>query len=221
MVETATHLIEEVLPRVPFRQFVISFPMRIRCYLENHKTLQTVLKIVVDEIRKTLIACSPDIQKPQIGAISFIQHFGNTLNYHPHFHMLFADGIFSGGAGLQFHESALTQDDVADTQERIQKRALKYFYKQGFYDKDEMLKMLSHETSGFSLNASVKVEAWDKDGLERLIRYCARPPFKSENIRFNGPWINYRLPKTCHTGKTFTMGPLPHPRTSPPVKPAS
>ena len=22
-------------------------------------------------------------------------------------------------------------------------------------------------------------------------------------IRFNGPWINYRLPKTCHTGKTF------------------
>jgi hypothetical protein len=36
-----------------------------------------------------------------------------------------------------------------------------------------------------------------------LIRYCARPPFKSENIRLNGPWIQYRLPKTCHTGKTF------------------
>ena len=74
-----------VLPRVPFRQFVISFPMRIRYYLENHKTLQTVLKIVVDEIRKTLITNSPDVQSPQIGAISFIQHFGNTLNYHPTF----------------------------------------------------------------------------------------------------------------------------------------
>ncbi len=65
-----------------------------------------------------------------------------------------------------------------------------------------MMKMLSYETSGFSLNASVKVESWDKDGLERLIRYCARPPFKSENIRFNGPWIRYTLPKPCHTGKT-------------------
>ncbi len=66
MVETAA-----VLPRVPFRQFVISFPMRIRHYLENHKTLQTVLKIVVAEIRKTLIANNPDVQTPQIGAISF------------------------------------------------------------------------------------------------------------------------------------------------------
>jgi hypothetical protein len=70
MVATAAYLIEEVLPRVPYRQFVISFPMRIRCYLENHKNLQKVLKIVVDEIRKTLIACSPAVQNSQIGAIS-------------------------------------------------------------------------------------------------------------------------------------------------------
>ena len=53
--------------------------MRIGHYLENHATLQTVLKIVVDEIRKTVISCSPTAKDPQIGAISFIQHFGNTL----------------------------------------------------------------------------------------------------------------------------------------------
>lgn len=82
MVETAAHLIDSVLPRIAFRQFVISFPMRIRHYLETHKLLQAVLKIVVDKIRKTLIACSPTVLKPQIGAISFIQYFGNTLNYH-------------------------------------------------------------------------------------------------------------------------------------------
>ena len=84
MVESASHLVESVLPRLPFRQFVMSFPRRIRCYLENHKTLQAVLKIVVDEIRKRLITCSHSVKDPQIGAISFIQHFGNTLNYHPH-----------------------------------------------------------------------------------------------------------------------------------------
>ena len=49
-----------------------------------------------------------------------------------------------------------------------------------------MQKMLSHESSGFSLDAKVKIQDWDKEGLERLIRYCARPPFKSENIRLNG-----------------------------------
>ena len=85
----------------------------------------------------------------------------------------------------------------------IQKRVLKYFCKRGFFDKDEMKKMLSYENSGFSLDAKVKIEAWDKDGLERLIRYCARPPFKSENIRVHGPWINYRLPKPSHDGRIF------------------
>lgn len=109
----------------------------------------------------------------------------------------------SDESGLQFDEATLAQDDMIDTQEAIQKRVLKYFCTRKFYDKDEMAKMLTHENSGFSLDASVKVQAFEADALERLIRYCARPPFKSENIRFNGPWINYRLPKPCHTGKTF------------------
>ncbi len=203
MVETAAHLIDHVLPRVPFRQFVISFPMRIRHYLENHKTLQTVLKIVVDEIRKRLISCSPAAKDPQIGAISFIQHFGNTLNYHPHFHLIVADGVFSNKEDLAFYEATLTQYDIIDTQKAIQKRILAYFHRRKFFDKDEMMKMLSYETSGFSLDASVKIPSFDSEALERLIRYCARPPFKSENIRFNGSWINYRLPKPCHTGKNF------------------
>ena len=45
--------------------------------------------------------------------------------------------------------------------------------------------------------------AWDREGLERLLRYCARPCFASENLRWNGPWLIYRLPKITHTGKNF------------------
>jgi hypothetical protein len=86
---------------------------------------------------------------------------------------------------------------------------LKYFCRRGFFDKDEMKKMLSYENTGFSLDAKVKIEAWDKDGLERLIRYCARPPFKSENIRMHNSLINYRLPKPSHDGRLFmTIDPL-------------
>jgi hypothetical protein len=33
---------------------------------------------------------------------------------------------------------------------------------------------------GFSLDASVRVEADDRLGLERLLRYCARPAFALE-----------------------------------------
>ncbi len=221
---SAAHLIDKVIPCVPIRQFVISFPMRIRHYLLTQNVLQAVLRIVVDEIRKRLITCSPKLPDPQIGAISFIQHFGKTLNLHPHFHLVVADGIFTGNeAALEFHEASLTPDDVADTQDCIQKRVLKYFGKRGWFDKPTIERMLGYENSGFSLDANVRFESWDRDGLERLIRYCARPPFASENLRWNGPWLVYRLPKLTHTGQTYVqMMPLkfldkiaafiPHPR---------
>jgi hypothetical protein len=64
--------------------------MKIRHYLQTHALLQMVFRIVVDEVRKCLISSSFDIPNAQIEAISFIQHFGNTLNVHPHFHILLA-----------------------------------------------------------------------------------------------------------------------------------
>ncbi|HKZ00265.1 MAG TPA: transposase [Rhabdochlamydiaceae bacterium] len=206
MVETAANLVENLIPAVPIRQFVISFPMRIRHYLQTHTILQSVLRIVVDEIRKRLIACGPDIPNAQIGAVSFIQHFGNALNLHPHFHLIVADGIFSTeGETLLFHEAFLTPDDIADTQDCIRNRVLKYFGRRGWFDKEAIEKMLSNENSGFSLDAKVRIQSWDRQGLERLIRYCSRPCFASENLRWNGPWVYYRLPKPTHTGKTFVQ----------------
>ena len=193
----------EVAPQVAIRQFVMSFPLRIRHYLQTHEILQAILRITVDEIRKRLVTCSPEVESAQIGAVSFIQFFGNTLNLHPHFHILVADGIFSpAGTDLLFHEAALTPDDIADTQDAIQRRVLKYFEKRGFFDHDAVEKMLSYENSGFSLNASVRIVANDRAGLERLTRYCARPPFASENLRWNGPWLTYRLPKPARSGQT-------------------
>ena len=36
--------------------------------------------------------------------------------------------------------------------------------------------------SGFSVDASVRVAPKDRAGLERLLRYCARPVFASERL---------------------------------------
>ena len=35
---------------------------------------------------------------------------------------------------------------------------------------------------GFSLDASVRIDSADRAGLERLLRYCARPPFALERL---------------------------------------
>ena len=164
MVETAAHLIENVIPIVPIKQWVISFPMRIRHYLKTPAILQDILRIVVDEIRKRLIICSPEIPNAKIGAVSFIQNFGTTLNFHPHFHLIVADGVFeSAGEALQFHEAFLTPDDIADTQDCIRKRVLKFFGRKGWFDRETIEKMLTYENSGFSLDAGARIHSWDRE----------------------------------------------------------
>ncbi len=55
MAETGAHLIENLIPPVPIRQWVISFPKRIRPYLQTDTILQKVLRIVVNEIKKQVM----------------------------------------------------------------------------------------------------------------------------------------------------------------------
>ena len=37
-------------------------------------------------------------------------------------------------------------------------------------------------SGGFSVAASVRIEGEDRAGVERLVRYCARPPFALERL---------------------------------------
>lgn len=46
-----------------------------------------------------------------------------------------------------------------------------------------MRPLFTNHDSGFSLDASVRIEANDRQGLERLLRYCARPAFAQERLR--------------------------------------
>src|SRR6476646_9993384 len=42
------------------------------------------------------------------------------------------------------------------------------------------------EVSGFNIHAGVTVRAGDREGLERLCRYGARPPFSLEHLSMLG-----------------------------------
>jgi len=84
MVEVAAYLCDSVFPRIPVRQWVISFPKRLRPYLKNNDILRQVRKIVVEEIQARIIHCSSDLSTARTGGVSFFQCFGSKLNYHPH-----------------------------------------------------------------------------------------------------------------------------------------
>ena len=61
--------------------------------------------------------------------------------------------------------------------------------------------------SGFSLDASVRIEARDRAGLERLLRYCARPAFARQRLtwRDNAQQLIYRLSKLDLDGRTVLV----------------
>ena len=54
---------------------------------------------------------------------------------------------------------------------------MRAFAGRGLIERFEAREMLAFKHSGFSVNAGVQIEAQDRAGLERLLRYCARPPF--------------------------------------------
>src|SRR5450830_1629114 len=55
--------------------------------------------------------------------------------------------------------------------------------------------MLAYQYSGFSVDAGVCIEAHDRAALERLLRYCARPPFAMDRLRKEGAALVYRCTK--------------------------
>ena len=65
--------------------------------------------------------------------------------------------------------------------------------------------MLSWKNSGFSLDASVRIEVQDRKGLERLIRYCARPIFASSRLESAGDRLKYILSKPNLKGEKVLL----------------
>ena len=61
--------------------------------------------------------------------------------------------------------------------------ALRAFVGRGRLENFEAKEMLGYKHSGFSVDAGVCIEAHDRAALERLLRYCARPPFSAPTQR--------------------------------------
>ena len=113
MAETAAHLVDHVFPQVPVRQWVLSFPKRLRYFLaRDADLLNRVLRIFLDTVQKALQSCclnAPD--HARLGAVTFVHRFGSALNGNIHFHCCIIDGMFSAeGETLQFDEATLTPE---------------------------------------------------------------------------------------------------------------
>jgi ribosomal protein S27E len=96
MAETAALLSDEVLPRRPMRQWVLSLPFALRFLLaRDPEVLTQVLGIVYRAIAGHILKQARLTRATgATGAVTLIQRFGSALNLNVHFHMLFLDGAY-------------------------------------------------------------------------------------------------------------------------------
>lgn len=126
MNDEAAHLVDSVLPEVVTRQWVLSFPYRLRYQMaHNPKLTNKILSIFIKAIssyhkKKAKLS---GIKAARSGAVTFIQRFGSALNLNVHFHTLFADGVFykTEGDGYGFIRLAEpTQEELVLLATKIQ-----------------------------------------------------------------------------------------------------
>ncbi|MBL8805110.1 MAG: transposase zinc-binding domain-containing protein [Planctomycetes bacterium] len=111
MADTAAHLVDHVLPQAPVRQWVISFPFRIRFLLASSPRMCAAMRGIFTRTllrwleQRALAAAAEGSarshlgdsepaarREPQFaarsGAVVFAQRFGSALNLNLHFHAL-------------------------------------------------------------------------------------------------------------------------------------
>ena len=139
MAQTAAHLADHVIPPVPVRQWVISVPKRLRCFLANRpEAVAALTKIFLAEIGRLLSAAGDvtidAVARPRLGALSFVHRFGSALNRHVHVHVCAADGVFVPAAGragcfappVFLPARPITQADLATVTERVRCRVIRF-----------------------------------------------------------------------------------------------
>ncbi len=192
MAETAAFLVDQIFPKIPVRQWVLSFPFPIRYLMAvNPKVQSAILKITLRAITGWLRkkAKVQEVTGPvETGAVTLIQRIGGSVNLNLHFHKLVLEGVYVGKEEPSFLKlPPPTDDEVKVLLPTLSIRLLRWLTRLGtmeacFYEEAKITGSRCAALGGFSLHADTACEAWERDKLERLCRYVARPAIANERL---------------------------------------
>ena len=97
MCQTSAYLVDRVLPYIPYRQYVVSFPFAMRYWLSSKPRLTTAVVGIINSAISNFIkrrAKDAGYSGVQSGAVTFLQRFGGFLNLNLHAHILVMDGFY-------------------------------------------------------------------------------------------------------------------------------
>src|SRR5215510_3836101 len=120
MAQQAAHLVEEVIPWVPTRQWVVSVPIPLRYWMAPSRALtarvHTIIRRTIAQYYvKQAVRNGAKRATVQPGSVTFVQRFGGSINAHVHFHVVFLEGVFVDRTAQGLKPRFLPADPPTDT----------------------------------------------------------------------------------------------------------
>ncbi len=135
MAQSAAHPVDHVIPQVPVRQWVLSFPIPLRILFAAHPQLLTPVLQIIHRVITRFLLKQAGVKggEAHTGAVTLIQRFGSAANLNIHLHCLVLDGVYRSSEGAPvFHEArAPTMEELQALLAKIIARILKCLTRQG------------------------------------------------------------------------------------------
>ena len=173
----AEHLTEEVLLRLPHRQFVFTFPKALRVFFRNNRKLFADISRLIFSIIKDFYneAAEKDIKT---GTVIAHQTFGDMLRWNPHFHCLVLEGGFDEEGKFVY----IPFSSLQKMTEYFRRKVIGLFLKNNMINEGFARNLLSWKNSGFSIDNSVQILT-DKARVN-LSEYISRAPVSLKKLRY-------------------------------------
>ena len=138
MSELAAFLVDEVIPHVPVRQVVLSFPFPVRFWISKNPNLQTQLLAITIRAYSNLLRQKAKAQgltqKLQYAVVTVIQRMGGSINLNPHHHSLWVDGLYdvSQKDPVFVELPPPTDEEIRELVETISQRIIRCLKRKGY-----------------------------------------------------------------------------------------
>src|SRR5262249_52518012 len=144
MAQMAAHLVEQVTPWAPTRQWVVSVPVPLRYWMAGSQDLtakvHTIIRTTIGQYYVNQ-AVTQGHERTHVhpGSVTFIQRFGSALNLHLHFHILFLEGVYldrtTVGLKPRFLAGAPPTDpDIAAVIQKSSRRVIRTLCRLGYLE---------------------------------------------------------------------------------------
>jgi len=147
MARSAALLVDEVIPQVPVRQWVLPVPTGLRILFAARPHLLTPVLRIVRRVIAGFVLSLAGLKgaTADTGAVTLIQRFGSAANLNIHLHCLVLDGVVrsTGGEPVFQQARAPTGRELQGLLEKIIARLLKRLTRLGYLVQEEGMSYLA------------------------------------------------------------------------------